>query len=35
LEINGWVNLATTNVRVHEVQSEDKKLRNLLGVFAT
>jgi hypothetical protein len=27
--------LAVTSVRVHEVQGEDKKLRNLLGVFAS
>jgi hypothetical protein len=35
VDCNGWVNLAVTSVKVHEVQGEDKKLRNLLGVFAS
>lgn len=28
------MNLSTTSVRVHEVQREDKQLRELLGVLA-
>lgn len=34
IECNGWVNLAVTEVRVHEVQSQDTKLRELLGILS-
>jgi len=34
IEINGWMNLATTSIRIHEVQGEEKKLRELIGILA-
>ena len=34
MEINGWMNLATTNIRLHEVKGEEKKLRELVGILA-
>ena len=32
--INGWMNLATSELRVREIKTEDKKLRELLGSLA-
>ena len=34
MEINGWMNLATTNIRLHEVKGEETKLRELVGILA-